>query len=247
VAIVNQTLARRMWPHGSPLGKRLKQGYPQGPEPWREIVGVAGDVRRDGLDAEQAPEVFMPLSQHVLWQGQTNVVVRTALEPMSAAAAVARAVHALDRDLPLTDLEPMTRYLAESLGRRSFATLLLGIFGGIALLLAAIGIYGVMAYTVSLRMREMGIRMALGAQRTDLFRLVVGHGLNLAALGVAAGLLGALAATRFMTRLLFGISATDPATLAGVALLLIAVAALASYLPARRATQGDPTLALHQE
>jgi putative ABC transport system permease protein len=245
VAIVNQALARRMWPHGNPIGQRLKQGLPGEPEPWREIVGVVGDVRRDGLGSEQHMEVFMPISQHHFWQGQATFAVRTAASPMSAARAVAAAIHTLDRDQPLTDVQPIAQYMTASLARRHFSTLLLSLFGAIALALAAVGIYGVMAYTVSLRRREMGIRMALGAQRAAIFRLVVGHGLGLAAVGVAAGLLGAFAATRLMSKLLFGVSASDPVTFVGVTLLLGAVAALASFLPARRATEGDPAAALY--
>jgi putative ABC transport system permease protein len=248
VVVVNQTLARRMWPHGSPLGKWMRQGFPQdNKEPWREIVGVVGDVKREGPDAGQAPEVFLPLAQHRFWQGSAHLVIRTAQEPMSAARAIEAAIHAVDKDQPLTDVQPMMRHLGDALARRRFATLLLGLFGGSALLLAAIGIYGVMGYTVSLRLREMGIRMALGAQRADLFRLVVGQGVGLAAIGVAGGLLASLAMTRFLSKLLFGVSATDPATFAAVALLLGAAAALASFLPARRATEGDPMLALHHE
>jgi predicted permease len=247
VAIVNQALARRMWPHGNPVGQRLKQGMPDEPEPWREIVGVAGDVRREGMDSEQDMEVFMPIAQHHFWQGQASFVVRTAQSPMSAGRAAAAAIHSLDREQPLTDLEPLAQLMARSLDRRNFSTLLLGLFGGVALALAAIGIYGVMAYTVSLRRREMGIRMALGAQRTDVFRLVVGQGLGLAAAGVGAGLLGSLAVTHFMSKLLFGVSATDPATFGTVALVLCAVAVAASFLPARRATEEDPAAALHVE
>ncbi|HEV3459619.1 MAG TPA: ABC transporter permease [Thermoanaerobaculia bacterium] len=248
VAIVNQTLARRLWPHGSALGQRIKQGYPQDPSPWREIVGVVGDVKREGLDAVQGPELFMPFAQHLLWHGSASLVVRTAAaDPMTSARLVAREIHAIDKDQPLTDVQPMTRYIGDSLARRQFATLLLAVFGALALLLAAVGTYGVMAYTVSLRMREMGIRMALGAQRADLFRLVVGQGLALAAVGVGCGLLGSLAVTRFLAGLLFGVSATDPATFVAVALLLVAVAGLASFLPAQRATAGDPTLALHHD
>lgn len=246
VAIVNQALARRLWPHGSALGQRLRQGSDT--SPWREIVGVVGDVKRDGLDAAQGAEVFMPLFQHRLWQGSANLVVRTASpRPMSAAGAVARAIHSIDKDQPLVEMQPMAQLLGDTLARRRFSTLLLGIFGGLALVLAAVGIYGVMAYTVSLRMREMGIRMALGARRGELFRLVVGQGMALAALGVGAGLLGAAAVTRFLSKLLFGVSATDPLTFGAVALLLAAVAALACFLPARRATAGDPMLALHEE
>lgn len=245
VAIVNQALARRMWPHGNPIGQRIKQGLPGEPEPWREIVGVVGDVRREGLGSEQHMEVFMPISQHLFWQGEAAFAVRTRQSPTSAARAVAAAVHSLDRDQPLTDVQPIERYMASSMARRHFSTLLLSLFGAIALALAAVGIYGVMAYAVSLRRREMGIRMALGAQRAAIFRLVVGQGLGLAAIGVAAGLLGAFATTRLMSKLLVGVSAADPLTFAAVTVLLGAVAGLASFLPARRATEGDPAAALY--
>ncbi len=247
VVVINQTLARRMWPHGNPIGQRLKQGLPGEPDPWREIVGVVGDVRRAGPDAKQAMEVFMPIAQHGFWQGQASFVVRTAAAPMSAVKAVASAIAQVDRDQPLEDVQPITQYMSESLARRNFATLLLGLFGAIALALATVGTYGVMAYGVSLRRREMGIRMALGAQRGDILRLVVGQGLGLAGLGIAAGLAGSFALTRFVSKLLFGISATDPVTFLTAALLVCAVAGLASFVPARRATEGDPAAALFVE
>ena len=246
VAIINQTLARRMWPDGtSPVGKTIKQGWPQLPTPYMEIVGVVGDVKRDGPDGEQAPEVFMPQAQKT-GRGLT-FVVRTEQAPMSVAGVVAAEIHALDKDLPLVDVQPMTQYLGDALERRQFSTLLLGLFGALALVLAAVGIYGVMAYTVSQRLPEMGIRLALGARRGDVFRLVIGNAVLLAALGVAIGLGASLGLTRFMRSLLFEVSASDPLTFACVGVLLASVAAFAAYLPARRAASVDPLIALRYE
>jgi putative ABC transport system permease protein len=247
VAIVNQTLARRMWPHGDPIGKRVKQGFPQDPGSLYEIVGVVGDVKRQSMASLQDPEVFLSFAQNPGVYSASAIVVRTAQDPMSAASAVEHEVHTLDPDQPLTNVQPMTAYMADSIAGRRVSTAMLGVFAGIALVLAAVGIYGVMAYTVSLRVQEMGIRMALGAQRRHVFRLVVGQGLALAAIGVAAGLAISLAATRYMSSLLVGVTPNDPLTFAAVSLLLAAVAALACYVPARRATRIDPMAALRQE
>lgn len=246
-AIINQTMARRMWPHGDPIGKRLKQGFPQDANPTYELVGVVGDVKRESLAAQQNPEVFLALRQRPNPYAVSDFVVRTAIDPASAAGAVENAIHSLYADQPLTHVEPMTAYMAESVAGRRISTDLLGIFAGIALLLAAVGVYGVMAYTVSLRTQEMGIRLALGAQRRDLFRLVVGQGLKLAGIGVASGLAVSLIVTRYMSSLLVSVTSTDPVTFLTVSLILAAVAALASYIPARRATRVDPTVALRYE
>jgi len=245
VIIINETLARRMWPNGNALGKTLKQGWPQGPAPYREIVGIVGDVKRDGPDAVQNPEAFMPLPQKP--GGALAFLVRTHQDPMGAAQDVTRAIHSLDKDLPLVDLQPFSRYIGDTLARRRFSTLLLGLFGVLAVALAAIGTYGVMSYTVSLQMREMGIRVALGAQRADLLRQVVGNALLLAAIGAGVGAVGSLGLTRFMESLLFGVAATDPLTFACAALLLAGVAALSSYIPARRVMRVDPVMALRCE
>jgi putative ABC transport system permease protein len=188
----------------------------------------------------------MPMAQNPLSTGST-IVVQVSQDPMSMAAAVEQAIHQVDKDQPITDVQPLTQYMADSIASRKFSTLLLAIFSGLTLLLAAIGIYGVMSYTVSLRIPELGVRMALGAQRGDVFRLVVGHGLALAVIGVAAGLAGSFIVTRFMATLLFGVTPTDPATFACVALLLAVVALVASYIPARRAMRVDPVVALRHE
>jgi putative ABC transport system permease protein len=247
VALINQTMARQMWPHGDPLGKRIEQGFPQDKMPALEIVGVVGDVKRESLAAEQRPEIFLPLAQNSAAWAISALVVRTAQDPMSVAGDVERAIHEIDKDQPLTDIQPMTQYMADSIAGRRVSTLLLSVFAGIALGLAGIGIYGVMAYNVSLRMQEMGIRIALGAQTHDLFRLVVGQGLTLALAGVAAGLVLSLATTRYMTSLLLGVAPTDPATFMAVSFLLTTLASLASYFPARRATKADPVVALRYE
>ncbi|HTZ97565.1 MAG TPA: ABC transporter permease [Terriglobales bacterium] len=245
VIIINKTLADLWWPHESPLGKRIKQGFPQDDGPYREIIGVVGDLKQDGPDAQQLPEAFEPASQSP-YQAMT-LVVRTQAAPLSMASDVEAAIHSVDKDLPLSAVQPMTRYLSESLSRRIFSTLLLAIFGSLALGLAALGIYGVTAYAVAQRRREIGIRMALGASRQNVLTLVLSQGLRLGLLGVAIGLAASCLLTRWMASLLFGVSSRDPITFGLVALLLSAVALLACYLPARKAAQVDPMVALRYE
>ena len=175
------------------------------------------------------------------------LVVKTEGDPAALAGTVRKTVWEVDRDQPVSDINTMEGVLSESIARQRFSTLLLGVFAGVALALAAVGIYGVMSYSMAQRTREIGIRMALGAQKWDVLKLAVGQGLKLVAVGVAIGLAGALALTRVMSSLLFGISATDPATLVTISLVLVAVALLASYLPARRASKVDPLIALRYE
>jgi len=176
-----------------------------------------------------------------------QLVVKTDVEPTSLAAAVRKSVWELDKDQPVSDVRTMEEVLSASLARQRFTTLLLGVFAALAVLLAAVGIYGVMSYSMAQRTREIGIRMALGAQKRDVLKLAVGQGLKLVAIGVVIGLIGALALTRVMTSLLFNVSATDPATLVTISLILVAVALLASYIPARRAAKVDPLIALRYE
>jgi putative ABC transport system permease protein len=245
VILINETMARRWWPNESPIGKRIKQGFPQDKVPFREIVGIVGDLRQDGPDQEQLPEVFEPAAQNPF--ANMTIFVRTKGEPMSMAGAAVDAIHASDKGQPVSSIKPMTDYLSESLGRRKFSTVLLGIFGGLALLLAAVGIYGVMAYTVSHRTNELGIRMALGAQRRDLFALVVKFGVRLALRGIAIGLTASFVLTRLLQGLLFGVSSLDSTTFVAVAMLLCLVAVAACYFPARRAMRVDPIVALRHE
>jgi putative ABC transport system permease protein len=245
VIVINQSMARRWWPNESPLGKRIKQGFPQSKTPYREIVGVVGDVKQDGPDTRQLEEVFYPEAQNT--DNAMTMVVRTAGDPLSMAATVEKEIHALDSNLPVARVQPMTQYFSEALARRRFSTLLLGIFGALALVLAAVGIYGVMAYSVAQRTHEIGIRVALGAQRNGILMLVVGQGLRFAFLGVVAGLSGAFVLTRWMASLLFGVTATDPVTFAAVTVVLMSIAVAACYVPARRAMKVDPMVALRYE
>ncbi len=245
VVVINEKMARKWWPNESPLGKRIKQGFPQNDAPFREIVGVVGDVPQSGLDAEIRTEVFLPMAQDP--EPALTLLVRTGRSPMSMAKPVIGAIHALDKDQAVTAVQPMTQYIAESLARRRFHTLLLGAFGALALLLAAVGIYGVVSYGVAQRTREIGIRTALGAKRGDVLRLVFHHSLRLAAIGIVIGAVAAVGLTRFLSSLLFGVGPTDPLTFGGVAFVVTGVVALACARPARRAMAVDPATVLRSE
>ncbi|MGA9996777.1 MAG: FtsX-like permease family protein, partial [Pyrinomonadaceae bacterium] len=243
VMIVNETLARRFFNGEDPVGKRATV-YPF-KEPC-EIVGVVGDVKHRSLDVEAGPEFYLSYLQSP--QPEMSLVARTT---SSDAAGLANAVQGvvlqLDKDQPVSDVKTMNQLLGESTAPRRFNMLLLGIFAFIALVLASVGIFGVMSYTVTQRTHEIGIRMALGARVADVFKLVVGQGMTLVLIGVCLGTLGAFAVTRLMSSLLFGVSATDPLTFIGVPLLLAAVAFIACLIPARRATKVDPMVALRYE
>ncbi|HEU4888690.1 MAG TPA: ABC transporter permease [Thermoanaerobaculia bacterium] len=239
VAIVNETLARRYFPGTDPIGKRLY--ISSGSEEWREIVGVAGDVKQYGLDAESKPQVYEPYLQEPFFA--MTMVVRTSVHPRE----LQNAVLAVDRNQPVTDMRTMESIMADSMARRRFSMTLLSVFGGVALLLATMGIYAVMSYMVSQRTQEIGIRLSLGARTVDILRLVVGEGAALVLTGAATGLVAAAALTRTMSSLLFGVSATDVPTFAGVAALLVVVALAASYLPAHRVAKLDVLLSLRRE
>jgi putative ABC transport system permease protein len=242
VVIINASLARQYWPNESPVGKRLGNGRPDG---WREIAGVVGNVKHFGLDLEEPPAMYLPMAQAPS-NGMT-LVVRAAGKPESVIASVRRAIASLDGQLAPAGVGTMESEIRGSLADRRFTLLLLGLFATLALVLAVVGVYGVTAYSVSQRTHEIGVRMALGAQRRDVLKLVLLQGLLLTVAGVIPGVVAALALTRVMKGLLFGISPTDPATFAGVVVLLFAVTAAASYVPARRATKVDPISALRNE
>jgi putative ABC transport system permease protein len=243
---VNESLARRDFPGEDPLGKRISFGATREGQPiWFQIVGVVADVRSLELGAEPSPEIYTSYLQDPF--AGMSYVVRSSVEPESLVPAVREAVRGVDRAQPVADVRTMEQIVTEAAAQPRFNSLLLGLFASMALLLAAAGIYGVMSYAVTQRTHEIGIRIALGAQDKDVLRFVVGQGMAMALTGVGAGVACALVLTRVMSSLLYGVSATDPATFAAVALLLTAVALLASYLPARRATKVDPMVALRYE
>jgi putative ABC transport system permease protein len=246
VVVVGETTARKHWPNESPLGKRLWPGTPESDEDWCQVVGVVKDVRQFDLTSEVRPQMYFTYEQFGFFAPR-YLVVKTEGDPRALAGTVRQTVWEVDREQPVSNVNTMEGVLSESIARQRFSTLVFGVFAGVALALAAVGIYGVMSYSMAQRTREIGIRMALGAQKRDVLKLAVGQGLKLVAIGVAVGLAGALALSRVMTSLLYGISATDPATLVIISLVLAAVALLASYIPARRATQVDPLIALRYE
>ena len=244
VVIISEAMARRFWPGENPIGRRLTPSFhlQQGA---REIVGVVGDVKTSGLDADASAMMYLPYKQAP--QPFMSFVVRTASNPESLIQPVSKAIYSIDKDQALTNVQTMEQVLTKSFSDRRFNMTLLLTFAAVALLLATVGVYGVMNYTVTLRRRELGIRMALGAKRMDVLRLVLGQGLTLTLIGVGAGLISAYALTRLMASLLYGVSATDYLTFGSVSAVLIAVGLAASYVPARRATKVNPTIALRAE
>jgi putative ABC transport system permease protein len=241
VIVVNDALVRRFWPGENPVGRRVRIG-PNPKAPWRTIVGVVEDVRHESLDQQPTPELYLPFTQES--SQRAWVVVKTGGDPLSLAGALRAQLAALDPLLPLSSIATMEQVVGASVSRRRFTMTLLGAFAGIALILALIGIYGVMGYLVSQRTHEIGVRMALGAAPGDVRQLVLGQGLALAATGVAIGIAGALLTTRLMSALLYDLEPTDAATFVTVSLAVLAVSLLACYLPARRASNVDPIAAL---
>ncbi|HYP28749.1 MAG TPA: ABC transporter permease [Blastocatellia bacterium] len=245
VVIINETLARRHFRNEDPVGKRLKFAKPEQDGQWRTIVGVVKDEKQDGLGAEVKPEIYETHLQSA--QSEMTFVVRTATDPGSLTGAVREEIRSLDKDLPPYEVKTLNTVLHESVARERFTMILLATFAAVAMTLAAVGIYGVMSYTVVQRTHEMGIRMALGARPRDVLKVVVGQGMTLALIGVAVGLVAAFGVTRVMASLLFGVSSLDVATFAVTALLLVGVALLACYIPARRTAKIDPLRALRYE
>jgi putative ABC transport system permease protein len=248
VAVVNDALARRHFPGESPIGHRV--AFSRDEPHWYEIVGVVANIKHRGLDAADRPELYVPYRQPLFanWTVRPmQVVVRTAGDPLMAAATVRREIARLDAEQPISDVRTMDERIGRSLESRRFNMILLAVFAALALALAAIGIYGIIAYAVTERTHEIGVRLALGAQRRDVMSMIVVQGMAMTAAGTVVGMLSALLATRLMSSLLFGVSASDPITFAAIPVLLAVVALVACYVPARRATRVDPLVALRTE
>jgi predicted permease len=245
VALVDEAFARQYWPGDSPIGKRIKPGSFLSTTPWLNIIGVVGNVKSDSLETQAVPHIYLSDSQSPSYS--SVVYARTAGDPGKIGDAIRHEVQSVDPDVPVFAVRSMEEVIARSMAERRFALEILGFFAVIALLLASIGIYGVMAYTFSQRTHEIGIRIALGAQRQHILRMTLGEGMVLVALGLAGGLFGALLLTQFLRSMLFAVKPTDPVTFIAIAALLTAVALLACYIPAHRATRVDPLVALREE
>jgi putative ABC transport system permease protein len=242
VILIDDKMAKRFWPHESAVGKRMRANVK---DPWYTVVGVVGTVKQYGLDIDGRMVVYYPEQQSA--DGDLYLVARTSNDPASVASAMVREIHAIDAGVPVFEVRTMQERLHDSLARQRFSMAVLGGFAGFAMLLAAVGVYGVISYMVTQGAHDIGLRMALGAQQRNILGLVVKQGMALAAIGIVAGLMGAFSLTRVMASLLFGVSATDVVTFSAVTLFLVAIALVASYVPALRATRVDPVVALHYE
>jgi predicted lysophospholipase L1 biosynthesis ABC-type transport system permease subunit len=243
-------MAKRFWRDRDPIGQRIKIGGPQADNPWLTVVGVVGDVHQMGLDVAPEPEFFLSAAQDVMrspffWPGY--LLVRTQTEPLALAAAVRRAIWEIDANQPVASTRTMQDVLDRDVESRNTQLALVGAFAALALLLASVGLYGVLSYTIAQRTAEIGLRMALGAQTGNVVAGVLRGALRLSGIGVALGVVGAFAVTRFLGSFLFGVSPMDPTTLGGVALVLVAVTIVASWLPALRAARVDPMAALRSD
>jgi putative ABC transport system permease protein len=245
VVIINETMARRFWPGEDPLGRRMKYGDSSSEDQWKEIVGIVADVRRTGFDDEVRPETFLPHAQAS--SGAMTLVIRTDSAPLELAATARAAVRDIDRDQPVFDIKTMDETLGNMMAQRRLNMILFAIFAALALVLASVGIYGIISHSVTQRTHELGVRMALGARAVDVLKLVLRQGMGLSLAGIAIGLIASFLLTRVMSSFLYGVSATDPLTFVAIALVLALVALVASYIPARRATKVDPIVALRYE
>jgi putative ABC transport system permease protein len=248
VAIVNEFFARRFFA-GNAIGRRFNEGDSKnkdGSPAWIEVVGVVSDSRDLDAGGTMSPEFYLAFAQSY-YPGSANVIIRTQADPLAMADAVRQQIWSVDKNAPIADVKTMDAILSESVAAPRFRTLLLGAFGTLGLLLAMVGVFGVISYAVTQRTREIGVRMALGAQPRDVLRLVLGEGMLLAAIGIATGAAGALALTKLLESLLYEIKPRDPATFVAVAFAVAAAAGLACYIPARRAMRVDPIVALRYE
>jgi predicted permease len=249
VALVDETLARRYWPGEDPIGKHIRFGaaqvQTQAQNPWLTIVGIVGDIKSDGFDRASAPHIYVSTYQSPSYA--QAIYLRTNGDPKSLEEAIRHEVQAVDPTIPVFGVRRMDEIVAKNLAERRFALQLLGVFAGVALLLASIGIYGVMAYTFSRRTNEIGIRIAMGAQRRDILRIALEEGALIVALGVISGLAGSFLLTRFLQSMLFDVKPTDPITFTAITALLAGVGLLACLIPARKATRVDPLVALRHE
>jgi putative ABC transport system permease protein len=247
VIVVNRTLAERYFPNENAIGKRLKLGPADSKSPWFTIKGIVSDSAQGTLDTGIRPEAYFSLSQMAGRYRRMNLAVRTTVDPKSLIGSIQRAIREVDNNQPVYQIQTMNELVNDSVGTRRFALFLLILFASLALILAATGIYGVISYSVIQRTQEIGIRVALGAQRSDVLRMVVVQCMRLAFVGVFVGVIAAFGLTRLMTSLLFGVTPTDMLTFSLVTVSLLVVALLACFVPARRATKIDPLVALRYE
>jgi len=245
VIIVNQAFARKFWPNQDAVGKRIVMGGMSEHPNWITTVGVVGDVRHFGLDVDPKPEMYVPFAQNPYFT--TIYVVRSNQDAVSLLSAIRREIQAIDSAVPLANVRTFEQVIADSVAPRRLSVVLIGVFAGVSVLLASVGIYGVMSFLVVQRTQEIGVRMALGAQRGDVLKLILGRSLKLISAGAAIGLVVALMSTGALRALLYNVSAFDTPTFVLVTIFLAAVALVASYLPAMRATKADPMIALHAE
>jgi len=245
VAVINETLARRIWPGEDPVGKQIRQGQLQNESRRLEVIGVVNDMKLNGVDQETSMQTYI-LYDQAPGTG-LGVVVRTKYDALAVAPSVERAIHEIDKDLPLFSIATMDQMMHDSLSQRRLTLVLLGSFAALALILAAIGIYGVISYAVRQRTHELGIRLALGAQPRNILTMILRQGLTLSLTGVLVGLVAAVVLTRLMRSLLFGVEPVDNLTFGMIAGVLLLVAAVACWIPARRATRVDPMIALRNE